>query len=529
MVRTIFYVSSAVALAIIAALYPVWHHSPYLLIIVLPLIALGIYDIYSRHNVLRIYPVIGHLRYMFEFIRPEIQQYFVATNLSGRPFNREMRTLVYERANGVEDVHPFGTEHDINVEGYEFAQHAISVKKVPEEAARTMVGGPDCKKPYNASRINVSAMSFGAISKNAVRALNRGAKLGGFAQDTGEGGLSPYHLMEGGDIIWQLGTGYFGCRTPEGKFDDQAFIEKANLDNVKMIEIKISQGAKPSHGGLLPGAKINEEIAAIRGIPVGKDCLSPPDHSEFSTPTELLYFVKKLRDQTGGKPVGFKLCIGKRSEFMGICKAMLKTNILPDFITVDGAEGGTGAAPLEFTNRFGMPINEGLAFVHNCLTGINVRDKIRVIASGKIASGFDIVLKIALGADMVNMARAFMFSVGCIQALRCHTNTCPTGVTTQDPKRARALVVKRKAVHVKTFHATSMKSFLDMVGAMGVDHPDKLTPKMVYYRLTEGDSLDFSQVFHYIEPGHLLKTGGIHPFFAEDWAASSAEHFYIKH
>lgn len=525
MIRKIFYITSILALLLIATLYTVWHHALYLLILVLPLIALGIYDINCRHNVLRNYPVIGHLRYLFEFIRPEIQQYFVATNISGRPFNREIRSLVYARSTKEIDTHPFGTERDIDQEGYEFTQHSIAVKKPQEGADRLQVGGPDCKKPYCASRINISAMSFGAISKNAVRALNLGAKLGNFAQDTGEGGLTPYHLKEGGDIIWQIGTGYFGCRTPEGNFDEEKFTKKSNLDAVKMIEIKISQGAKPSHGGVLPAAKITKEIAEIRGIPMGQDCLSPPAHSAFSTPEGLLYFIKKCRDITGGKPVGFKLCIGRRQEFMGICKAMLKTGILPDFITIDGAEGGTGAAPLEFSNRFGMPINEGLAFAHNCLMGANVRDKIRLIASGKVATGFDVVMKLALGANMVNLARAMMFSIGCIQAVRCHTNTCPTGVTTQDPARVKALVVKRKGPHVKNYHETTMKSFLDMMGAMGIDHPDNLRADMIYYRLTEGDSQNFAQVFHYIEPGHFLGNNDIHPFFADDWAASSAEAF----
>ena len=524
MVRQIYYISSITALLLIAIIYLFWPPVAYFLIIAMPLIALGIYDLRSTHNVLRIYPVIGHFRYMFEFIRPEIQQYFVATNLSGRPYNREMRTLVYERANSEEDAHPFGTEHDIDVSGYHYLPHSISVKKIPESAARIQVGGPDCKKPYLASRINASAMSFGAIGQAAVRAINLGAKLGNFAQNTGEGGLSPYHLAEGGDIIMQLGTAYFGTRTKDGGFDEPKFVKKANLDVVKMIEIKISQGAKPSHGGLLPAAKITPEIAEIRGIEMGKDCLSPPDHSTFSTPIGLLEFVAKLRDLTGGKPVGFKLCIGRHPEFMSICKAMLKTGITPDFITVDGAEGGTGAAPLEYSNRFGLPINEGLAFAHNCLVGTNLRDKIRIIASGKVATAFDIIMKLALGANMCNLARPMMFSVGCIQALRCHTNTCPTGVTTQDPRRNKALVVKHKGPHVANFHKNTMKNFLDMTGAMGVDHPDELTPNMIYYRLTEGQSKSYADVFHYLEPGNLL-SDDIHPAYQKFWEASSAERF----
>lgn len=525
MVRTIFYFSAILALLLVAGLYPFWHQSLYLLIAIIPLILLGIYDISCRHNVLRNYPVIGHLRYMFEFIRPEIQQYFVATNLSGRPYNREIRNLVYARAHRELDTHPFGTEHDISDRGYEFIHHSLNVKKVAKECGRILVGGPNCKKPYNASRINISGMSFGALSKNAVMAMNLGAKLGNFLQTTGEGGLTEYHLKHGGDLTWQLGTGYFGCRTLDGKFDDQQFIEKANLDVVKMIEIKISQGAKPSHGGLLPADKINEEISRFRGVPMGQDCLSPPTHSEFSTPIELMHFIQKLREQTGGKPVGFKLCIGKRTEFMGMCKAMLKTGITPDFITIDGAEGGTGAAPLEFSNRFGMPINEGLAFAHNCLVGTNLRDKIRVIASGKVASGFDVIVKLALGANMVNIARPMMFSVGCIQALRCHTNTCPTGVTTQDPKRYRALVVKDKGPHVANYHELTMEGFLELVGAMGLETPDDLEPHMIFFRINEGNSKSFDQLFHYIKPGYLLDNDNIDPYYGVPWQASSAEHF----
>lgn len=496
----------------------------YLLFLVIPFIILGLYDLTSTHNILRIYPVIGHFRYAFEFIRPEIQQYFVATNESGRPYNREIRSLVYQRAKNLEDTHPFGTERDIDAQGFQFIQHSIAVKKVPEEAGRIMVGGEQCKQPYNASRLNISAMSFGAISKNAVYALNLGAKKGNFAQNTGEGGLTPYHLKHGGDIVLQLGTAYFGYRTSDGKFDEKKFIKKSNLDNVKMIEIKISQGAKPSHGGLLPAAKISEEIAEIRGIERGKDCLSPPDHSEFSTPIELLQFVQRLRDMSNGKPVGFKLCIGVRTNFMGICKAMLETGIYPDFITVDGAEGGTGAAPLEYTNRFGAPLNEGLSFVHNCLVGTNLRDKMRIISSGKIATGFDMVAKFSIGADMCNAARSMMFAIGCIQAIRCNTNTCPTGVTTQDPDRMKAIIPEHKAIHVKNYHHATMSSFLDITGAMGINHPDLIAPNMVYSRVSEGESVTFADIFHFIEPGDFL-SGNIHPAYKEDWENSNAQHF----
>lgn len=524
MARYIFYISSVLSLLIIGLLHLYWDNASYLLILAVPLILIGIYDITSIHNVLRNYPVIGHLRYMFEFIRPEIQQYFVATNLSGRPFNREARTLVYQRANNEEDDHPFGTEHDVNASGYHFAAHSIDVKSVPESASRVTVGGPQCQKPYSASRINISAMSFGALSGNAIRALNRGAKLGNMAHNTGEGSLSSHHLEEGGDIIWQIGTGYFGCRTADGHFDEEKFAKKSTLDVVKMIEIKISQGAKPSHGGVLPAAKISAEIAEIRGVEQDKDCISPPMHSAFSTPTELLQFIAKLRELTGGKPIGFKLAIGRHSQFMGICKAMLETGILPDFITVDGAEGGTGAAPLEYSNRFGLPSCEALAFVHNCLVGINVREKIRLISSGKVTTGFDVLSKISIGADMCNIARAMMFAVGCIQALRCQTNTCPTGVATQDPKRARAVVVDDKAPHVRNFHHNTMKSFLSLTGAMGVDHPDKLHPGMIHTRQGEGVSVSYDELFHYVEPGNFL-SDVMHPWYRPHWDASSATQF----
>ncbi len=524
MVRQGFYVFTFISLLLIAFIYPFWPPVGYFLIVVLPIIALGFYDLNTSHNILRNYPVIGHIRYMFEFVRPEIQQYFVATNLSGRPYNRETRSLIYERAKGLEDAHPFGTEHDILETNYEFAHHSIATKEIKTADERIKIGGKDCQQPYSASRLNISAMSFGALGATAVRALNRGAKLGGFYQNTGEGGLTQYHLEEGGDIVWQLGTAYFGCRTSDGDFDAEQFKAKASHPHVKMIEIKISQGAKPSHGGLLPAAKITAEIAKIRGIPMGKDCYSPPGHKQFSTPLELMDFITKLRELTEGKPIGFKLCIGKRNEFMGICKAMLETGVLPDFITIDGAEGGTGAAPLEYTNRLGLPINEGIAFVHNCLVGVKLRDKIHLIASGKVANGFDMVSKIALGADMCNIARPMLFALGCIQALRCHTNTCPTGITTQNPARYRAVVPKEKAAHVFNLHKNTLRSFLDLTGAMGADHPDKLDPSMIYKRISEGSSISFSELLDYLKPGALLGEK-IPTEFKSCWEKASAEHF----
>ncbi|MBT6508954.1 MAG: FMN-binding glutamate synthase family protein, partial [Rhodospirillaceae bacterium] len=405
--RQWFFILASLSLLVVAALSLIGHDILWTLLVIGPLVVVGLYDaVISKHNVLRNYPLIGHGRYFAEFIRPNIQQYFINTNQSGRPYSRETRDLVNARAEGGEALLPFGTQHDLMVEGDDFMLHSINVKHVGEEAGRVLIGGPDCLKPYDASRLNVSSMSFGSLSARAVFAINTGAKQAGCWQDTGEGSLSLHHLEGGGDLVWQLGTGYFGCRTLEGDFDPEVFAKKSRHDQVKMISIKLSQGAKPSHGGVLPAAKITPEIARIRGIPMGQDCLSPPTHSAFATPRELLAFVAQLRELSEGKPVGFKLCVGDRSEFLGIVKAMQETGIKPDFIQVDGAEGGTGAAPLEFTNRLGTPINEGLAFVHDALVGAGLRDDIRLIASGKIATGFDMITKMALGADICVAARA---------------------------------------------------------------------------------------------------------------------------
>lgn len=523
--QRIFVFSSTLAVLLTLFLSFYWPAARYLWLIVIPYTALGYYDmLISTHNILRNYPVYGHLRYMFEFVRPEIQQYFVATNQSGRPFNREMRSVVYQRAKNVNDTLPFGTQQDITAVGYDFACHSLSPQQVPPESARVLIGGSECSQPYLASRLNISAMSYGALGHTAIEALNLGAQKGNFAHNTGEGGLSPYHLKHHGDIILQIGTGYFGFRKDDGNFDPEAFKQKAMLDEVKMIEIKISQGAKPSHGGLLPGAKVSEEIAQIRGIKVGQDCFSPPIHSSFGTPLELMDYITQLRQLSGGKPIGFKLCIGIKSQFMGICKAMLKTGITPDFITVDGAEGGTGAAPLEYSNRLGMPINEAIVFVNNCLIGCNLRDKIKLITSGKVATGFDMMQKIALGADTCNAARAMMFTVGCIQALKCNTNECPTGVATQDVRRNRAVVPQEKSEHVKNFHHNTIKSFLELTGAIGIAHPDELTPEHIFHRVSENQALNYAELYPSLKQGELLGDN-IHPSFASDWHKSSAKAF----
>lgn len=501
-----------------------WLPSLYLLLIGVMLTIVGIRDLNSSVNVLNNYPVIGHLRYLFEFVRPELRQYFFESEFSGRPFNRTQRTLIEHRAANISDASPFGTLHDFDAPGFNYAEHSMVPKVVPEHAMRILVGGPQCKQPYLASRLNISAMSYGALSSPAILAMNLGAARGGFAHNTGEGSISPYHQEHGGDLVWQIGTAYFGCRTPEGRFDPALFKEKAQLAQVKMIELKLSQGAKPAHGGLLLSSKITKEIAETRLIQIGQDCISPPGHTEFDTPVGLLEFIQRLRELSGGKPVGMKMCLGKRSEFLSICKAMLKTGIKPDFITIDGAEGGTGAAPQEFSDSLGNYINEALPFVHQCLVGTGLRDDIRLIASGKVALGFDLVMKAALGADMFNAARPFMFSIGCIQARRCHSNDCPTGVTSQDPGRNKAINVDEKGWGVKHYQANTLKAFRELTGAMGIDHPNKLTPDMIYHRDGDARAVPLNLSVDILQPGQLLE-GNIPESYAVLWQAASAEHF----
>jgi len=524
MARTLYFIISILGPLLTIAASQYWASALWLFVFLVPFILIGIYDLtLTKHNVLHNYPVIGHLRYALEFIGPEIRQYFIETNQSGRPFNREIRGLVYARSKGEQDTQPFGTQFDVMENGYHRANHSLSPKKVSEHHARVLIGEHTCEQPYSASRLNVSAMSFGALSSNALRALNAGAKKGNFAHNTGEGGLSPYHLTEGGDIIWQIGTGYFGCRDADGNFDEALFKENAANTSVKMIEIKLSQGAKPAHGGVLPAAKVTEEIASTRGVEAGKDVISPPAHSAFSTPEELIKVIAHLR-KISGKPVGFKLCIGNRIEFLGICKAINELGITPDFITVDGSEGGTGAAPIEYTDRLGTPLNEGLVFVNNCLIGIGVKDKIKIIASGKVASGFDIITKIALGADLCNSARAMLFSLGCIQSLRCNTNTCPTGIATQDPIRAKAVNVAEKHIRVANYHNATINSFLEIVGAMGFDDPNNLNPKAIYRRTVNGTESSFAEIYPPVLPGQLLTSIDI-PEYSYNWKLASSKSF----
>ena len=482
----------------------------------------------SRRAVLRNYPIIGHFRYMLEKVRPELRQYFLESDTEATPFSRSQRSLVYARAKGETDKRPFGTQLDVKARGYEWITHSLTPSALNTQDFRTTIGGPTCAQPYEASVFNISAMSFGALSANAVQALNAGAKRGGFAHDTGEGSISAWHRVHGGDLIWEIGSGYFGCRTDDGLFSEERFKANALDAQVKMIELKLSQGAKPGHGGMLPGAKVTNEIAAARGIPVGQDCISPAAHSAFASPIELLQFIARLRELSGGKPTGFKLCIGHPWEWFAIARAMLETGITPDFIVVDGGEGGTGAAPLEFTNHVGAPLQEGLHLVHNTLVGLNLRDRIKIGCAGKIISAFDITRAMALGADWCNSARGFMFSLGCIQAQTCHTGHCPTGVTTQDPVRQQALVVPDKATRVYNFHHQTLHALKELVQAAGLQHPSEITPHHIVRRVNENEVRLLAKLMPGVAPGALLQgTEGLHDVFKLYWSRSHADSFAL--
>ena len=485
---------------------------------------LAAYDLLQRrHSVLRNYPVIGHLRYLLEGLRPELQQYFIERNWDGRPYDRGIRSIIYQRAKGIHGEQAFGTERDVNRPGYEYLVHTITPVPEPAEPPRVRIGGPDCTRPYEMSLLNVSAMSFGALSANTVRALNKGAALGGFAQDTGEGGLSPYHEEHGGDLVWEIGTGYFGTRTPEGDFDPEEFTAVAAKDQVKCVSLKLSQGAKPGIGGVLPGPKVSAEIARIRQVPQGQKCVSPSAHRVFSTPTELVEFIARMRELAGGKPAGFKLCVSSQVEVLAICKAMLAVGTTPDFIIVDGSEGGTGAAPLEFEDHVGMPLTQGLITVHNALVGTGLREKVKVGAAGKVAAGNDIIKRLIQGADYTNAARAMMMSVGCIQAQRCHTDTCPVGVTTQDPRRGRALDVGDKSLRAARYQQATVAEAAKIMAAMGVHHPDELTPQMLRRNVTETETASYAELYDWLQPGQLLDEAP--PHWAPAWAAASADDF----
>jgi glutamate synthase domain-containing protein 2 len=495
------------------------------LLLFAPMLLFGFIDYFQRsHTIRRNFPLFGRIRYLFEAIRPEINQYFVESNTGGTPFSREQRSIVYQRSKCALDTLPFGTQRDVYQEGYEWVNHSLATTHVDPSSLRATIGGPDCQQPYDASLLNISAMSYGSLSKNAVLALNGGAKDGGFAHNTGEGGMSPYHQQPGGDLIWQIGTGYFGCRTGDGSFNADMFAEKSVRPQVKMIEIKISQGAKPGHGGILPTLKVTEEISQIRSVPLGKDVISPSTHSAFSTPVGLMEFVGRLRQLSDGKPIGFKLCIGKRREFLALCKAMVKTGITPDFVTIDGGEGGTGAAPLEFSNHVGSPGIESLIFAHNALIGFGVRDKIRVITTGKITTAFGMIRRLALGADLMYSARGMMLALGCIQALRCNANVCPAGVATQDPELVVGLAPEKKRVRVKNFHAETIISLAELLGAMGLSSAEDLRPWHMMRRIDNCTIRHYGELYEYLESGDLLGDP-LPETFARAHQAASAETF----
>jgi glutamate synthase domain-containing protein 2 len=516
-----------IVVAITIALIPLAIIFPAALILLAPLViltGLGIWDLLQpHHNLLRNYPLIARFRWMFEALRPAIRQYLFESEADGRPFNREQRSLIYRRAKDVDDRQPFGTLLDYYAPGHEWINHSVMPTARGDVGTRVSIGGPDCARPYSASVFNISAMSFGSLSANAILALNKGARLGGFAHDTGEGGISRHHRQHGGDLIWEIGSGYFGCRTHDGRFDPAQFADNAADDQVRMIELKLSQGAKPGGGGILPGAKVTAEIAEARGVVQGQDCSSPKAHSTFSTPTQLLEFVARLRELSGGKPAGFKLCIGHPVEFAAIVKAMLETGITPDFIVIDGAEGGTGAAPLELSNRVGTPLREGLLLARNMLVGAGVRDRIRLGVSGKVTSGYQLATNMALGADWCNGARSFMFAIGCIQSLTCHTDNCPTGVATQNRWRQRALVVDDKAERVANFHRHTLAALIQIVAAAGLDHPGQLHPQHLQQRGGDLELRSGSERYTFLDTDALLD-GAPEPF-ASWWRAASATSF----
>lgn len=495
------------------------------LIVLTPITLLGVWDlVQSRHALLRNYPLMAHIRWVFEDLRPYLRQYIVESDLEGRPIHRDARSLIYARAKDAPGVQPFGTELDAYSTEYEWITHSIAPKPHAEKPFRVTIGGPQCKKPYEAAILNVSAMSFGSLGSRAVEAMNLGAKIGGFYQDTGEGGISPYHRKHGGDLVWEIGSGYFGCRDGEGRFDPDKFAERAADEQIKMIEIKLSQGAKPGHGGVLPGPKVTPEIAETRGVPEWTSCVSPAAHSAFSTPIEMLEFVARLRELSGGKPVGIKLCIGHPWEFLAICKAMVDTGTLIDFVVVDGGEGGTGAAPQELSDHVGAPLRDGLIFVRNALVGCGLRDQVRIGASGKIVNGFGLASNLALGADWCNAARAFMFATGCVMSLKCHTGQCPTGVASHDPSRQRAIVIPEKAQRVADYQRHTVAALAEMIASAGLTHPSELRPKHIYHRVSPVEVKTMDRIYEFLTPGQLIdapdKTS-----LAEHWRAASAKSF----
>ncbi len=516
--RQLFVVISIAVTLFIITLAFFWPAALFAFLIVGPLIAVGVVDMTQRTKTLRrLYPLVCHFRYFLESFRPEIQQYFIESDTNGMPISREYRTLVYQRSKGARDTRAFGTVFDANRVGAEWLNHSLSPEPIHDNNPRIIFGEKHCKQPYAASPLNISAMSYGALSKNAIEALNKGAKLGGFAHNTGEGGVSPYHLKHGGDLIWQVGTGYFGCRADDGGFSAEKFKKTAAQETIKMIEVKLSQGAKPGHGGILPAAKVNEEVAEIRGVPVGKAVISPPGHSAFSTPQGLLDFIAQLRELSGGKPVGFKLCIGHKTEFIALCKAMQKSGITPDFITVDGSEGGTGAAPIELTNSVGTPMRDGLHFVHNALIGFGVREDIRIIVAGKVISAFHMMRVLALGADTINSARGMMFAIGCIQSRHCNTDKCPTGIATQDPARYKNLDIDVKGDRVSNYHSSMIHHLVDLLAVSGLTHTDQVLPRHINRRVSENHVATYAEIYPTIQQGCLTKKSTVPDNWLMDW------------
>ncbi len=531
--RSSFVLVSTISLLLLAALgyffTPAWL---WLLFLVVPLILLGADDmLQTRQAIRRNFPVFGRGRYWMEWLRPKMYQYFIESDTDGKPISRIQRSVVYQRAKKVVDTTPFGTQLDVYAEGYEWMNHSIAALDGHHLNAdqRVMIGGSECKQPYSASILNVSAMSFGSLSTNAVLALNGGAKIGNFAHNTGEGGISPHHLSMGGDLVYQVGTGYFGCRSKDGKFSPAAFADRTASPNVKMIELKLSQGAKPGHGGILPALKNTPEIAAIRGVEPYTEVLSPPYHTAFTTPIQLMEFIGQLRQLSGGKPVGFKLCIGHKREFIAIAKAMVATGIKPDFITIDGGEGGTGAAPMEFSNSVGMPFREALAFAYDVLAGFDLKKDIKLNGSGKIINSFDLFRTLALGADFCNSARAMMLALGCIQALECNKNNCPTGVATQDPQLVAGLVVSDKKVRVANYHAETVRNFVELMAAAGLEDTSLINRYHVYRRINSTEYKTYEELFPHLLPGCLLQESTVPEYLLKDWQRANAMSFQVIH
>ena len=523
---TIFALAGSGIIAAIA--YFIWPPFWWAFLLFGPIVILGFYDMFqSKHAIMRNFPILGRGRYVMEEWRPKIYQYFIEADTTGTPLSRIFRSVVYQRAKKELDTTPFGTQLEVYEEGYEWMNHTIGALDAHDldPHPRVVIGGPDCQQPYAASLFNVSAMSFGSLSKNAILALNGGAQIGQFAHNTGEGGISPYHIEPGGDLIYQIGTGYFGCRAPDGNFSPELYRERTASDQVKMVELKLSQGAKPGHGGILPAKKNTPEIAKIRSVEPGVSVLSPPFHRAFSDPIGLLKFIQQMRRLSGGKPIGFKLCIGRKSEFIAICKAMVETGIYPDFISIDGGEGGTGAAPLEFSNSVGTPFKEGLAFAYDALVGFDLKKHIKLIASGKVITGFHIFRALALGADATYSARAMMLALGCIQALECNKNTCPTGVATQRPELVKGLVAADKKVRVAQFHQETITAFVELLAAAGLTHPDQIDRKLIWRRVSMQGSLRYDELFPYVDTGSLLKASDVPEKWIKDWDAAQASSF----